>query len=241
MSRTHSAQGVLQMSHRRGFTLIELLVVIAIIAILAAILFPVFARAREKARQTSCLSNVKELSLAVRMYTDDYDETLPPSEFYVDTPDGRQIWTWHTLVYPYVKNAEIYVCPSRRASGGRPLQTLGGYDAKHSRAYANYAYNCRYLQRVHGWKIYQHNKRERGGLPLSWVTEPAQTIMLGEAADISDQYWNGVQIRATGGWEPAPIHNGGANLGFVDGHAKWMQEQNYSGLDNRSKLWVAKR
>ena len=67
---------------KKGFTLIELLVVIAIIAILAAILFPVFAQAREKARQTSCLSNMKQLGTATQLYMDDYDETFPPAKLY---------------------------------------------------------------------------------------------------------------------------------------------------------------
>jgi prepilin-type N-terminal cleavage/methylation domain-containing protein/prepilin-type processing-associated H-X9-DG protein len=88
-----------------AFTLIELLVVIAIIAILAAILFPVFAQAREKARQTSCLSNTKQLVLGIIMYAQDYDETLPP-----DQDDSFVLWP--DLVNPYVKNSQVRVCPS---------------------------------------------------------------------------------------------------------------------------------
>lgn len=90
-----------------GFTLIELLVVIAIIAILAAILFPVFARAREKARANTCLSNVKQITLAIMMYTSDNDETYPPAENF----SGG--FSFRGLVYPYVKNAGIYQCPSQ--------------------------------------------------------------------------------------------------------------------------------
>ena len=91
---------------RRGFTLIELLVVIAIIAILAAILFPVFARAREKARQTSCLSNVKQITLSALMYAQDYDETLPFGHSY-------GFW-WYQVLQPYANNEQIFYCPSAR-------------------------------------------------------------------------------------------------------------------------------
>ncbi|MDX1934412.1 MAG: DUF1559 domain-containing protein [Capsulimonadales bacterium] len=97
-----------------GFTLIELLVVIAIIAILAAILFPVFAQAREKARQTSCLSNTKQLGLAVQMYIQDYDETFPHSQFWdFSVPFGAAYsWSSSKCIQPYIKNFGLYVCPS---------------------------------------------------------------------------------------------------------------------------------
>ncbi len=90
---------------RRGFTLIELLVVIAIIAILAAILFPVFARAREKARQSTCLSNVKQIMLGVLMYAQDYDERL--------IPGALNTWEWHVFLTPYLKNVQVLYCPSK--------------------------------------------------------------------------------------------------------------------------------
>jgi prepilin-type N-terminal cleavage/methylation domain-containing protein/prepilin-type processing-associated H-X9-DG protein len=93
--------------NRRGFTLIELLVVIAIIAILAAILFPVFAKAREKARQTSCLSNLKQIALAIQMYTQDYDE-IYPLEYNV--PGNWPLW--EDELQPYIKNWQIFHCPS---------------------------------------------------------------------------------------------------------------------------------
>jgi prepilin-type N-terminal cleavage/methylation domain-containing protein/prepilin-type processing-associated H-X9-DG protein len=98
---------------RRGFTLIELLVVIAIIAILAAILFPVFAQAREKARGAVCLSNTKQLGLALLMYAQDYDETNCGS--YPSHPNGWDtcpMFTWMDTLYPYTKNTGIYTCPS---------------------------------------------------------------------------------------------------------------------------------
>jgi prepilin-type N-terminal cleavage/methylation domain-containing protein/prepilin-type processing-associated H-X9-DG protein len=91
-----------------GFTLIELLVVIAIIAILAAILFPVFAQAREKARQTSCLSNNRQYATATMMYVQDHDETFPYSAY----PNGQCVSTFYQAVQPYVKNDQVTLCPS---------------------------------------------------------------------------------------------------------------------------------
>jgi prepilin-type N-terminal cleavage/methylation domain-containing protein/prepilin-type processing-associated H-X9-DG protein len=104
---------------RRGFTLIELLVVIAIIAILAAILFPVFAKAREKARQASCSSNCKQLALAVLMYVQDYDQkypiTIPGCVNYNGTAwQGDHVHQWWMLIYPYVKNGQVFACPSAK-------------------------------------------------------------------------------------------------------------------------------
>jgi len=106
-------------SYRVGFTLIELLVVIAIIAILAAILFPVFSQAREKARQSSCLSNTKQVALAIAQYTTDYDERFPAGNH----PDnntcngvpyryGWRGWVVNVL-WPYVRNPQLFACPSR--------------------------------------------------------------------------------------------------------------------------------
>src|SRR3712207_5618453 len=104
-------------NRRSAFTLIELLVVIAIIAILAAILFPVFAQAREKARQASCLSNLKQITTGFVMYAQDYDETFPQWKWdqsyhsgTVNKNDATSLW--HNAIYPYVKNAQVFACPS---------------------------------------------------------------------------------------------------------------------------------
>jgi prepilin-type N-terminal cleavage/methylation domain-containing protein/prepilin-type processing-associated H-X9-DG protein len=104
------------MRRSKGFTLIELLVVIAIIAILAAILFPVFAQAREKARATSCLSNTKQIGLAFRMYAQDYDEINVGSYSYPNTWNQCPHLIWSDLLQPYIKNLQIFACPS---AGGR--------------------------------------------------------------------------------------------------------------------------
>jgi prepilin-type N-terminal cleavage/methylation domain-containing protein/prepilin-type processing-associated H-X9-DG protein len=95
----------------RGFTLIELLVVIAIIAILAAILFPVFAKVREKARQTTCVSNLKQIGLGVAQYTQDYDETLP-SGWYPDPSGSNGYYSWNANIVPYIKSSAVFACPS---------------------------------------------------------------------------------------------------------------------------------
>ena len=101
---------------RSGFTLIELLVVIAIIAILAAILFPVFAQARDKARSTQCLSNNKQIALAFMQYIQDYDETFPASRYTTDLAadgiDTARFMPWSVNIQPYVKNLGIFGCPS---------------------------------------------------------------------------------------------------------------------------------
>src|SRR5437764_9352498 len=109
------------MSNRRAFTLIELLVVIAIIAILAAILFPVFAQAREKARQASCQSNLKQYTAATLMYVQDYDERFPMNSYLA----GSCVETFYLAVDPYVKNPQVPQCPSEPQAMDIPTMFAG--------------------------------------------------------------------------------------------------------------------
>ncbi len=201
---------------RHGFTLIELLVVIAIIAILAAILFPVFARAREKARQTSCLSNIKQIVLALMMYAEDYDEIMPMGVY----PDWMTYWDtkvdWSGsvigdgLITPYTKNQQLAACPS-----------LKGISA--DRPYCGYAYNVSYVG----------CSPAEGGQPaaLGEIQRPSETVMVADSAIwssyTSELYGNNL-LRAPShphtAWDPGPNvhfrHNATANVGYCDGHAK---------------------
>lgn len=113
---------------RQGFTLIELLVVIAIVAILASILFPVFARARENARRSSCMSNMKQMGLGLIQYSQDYDETYPPSYYYgtFDAGDSSGILHWSGYMQPYLKSTQIFVCPGDPTGGLAPTNYITG-------------------------------------------------------------------------------------------------------------------
>ncbi len=156
---------------RSGFTLIELLVVIAIIAILASILFPAFARARENARKTSCMSNMKQQGLGVLQYTQDYDEKYPMAYYYLNDANGNGGYRqWSRLINPYVKSDQLFVCPSD-PSGGLP-PTNGAADDQAPRL--SYTANSTIMPR----------KRKTTDVPnvvaMAAVESSATTIMLAE-------------------------------------------------------------
>lgn len=205
-------------SGKNGFTLIELLVVIAIIAILAAILFPVFAKAREKARAISCLSNQKQIGLSIMMYVEDYDETYPSGE-------GETIWPpvgWDNEIYPYVKNYALFSCPDDG------LGLIAGSIRN------SYAYN----ELVGGfqWPVGGGNPTFVAAVTEGEVYVPAQVVLMTDAGARNYPSWGPWSDVITnsipnngGGWASMmpnfgfiQAHNGGDNMLFCDGHAKWV-------------------
>ncbi|MDX1934602.1 MAG: DUF1559 domain-containing protein [Capsulimonadales bacterium] len=164
-----------------GFTLIELLVVIAIIAILAAILFPVFAQAREKARQTSCLSNEKQLALGVLMYAQDYDESFPVSRWwpeYDPNVPGKQGWA--VAVQPYLKNLGIFRCPSD-SLGLTPAPDASGWCGVYL-SYVGNSYHAGGNPNVARGPFGYVGAfwMESGAVALAKMNKPADTILLTE-------------------------------------------------------------
>ncbi|PIU62542.1 MAG: hypothetical protein COS85_18240 [Armatimonadetes bacterium CG07_land_8_20_14_0_80_59_28] len=186
---------------RDGFTLIELLVVIAIIAILAAILFPVFSRAREKARQTTCISNLKQLATATLQYLQDYDETFPMSSY----PAGSCVATFNWQVIPYIKNDQVAQCPSDPYAMDVNIMfsTVGGACPGTPR-YTSYTVNQSLF--ANGYNILFF-----GGEPvhLASVKKPAETIMQYDG-NVTDAQAQPVQSR----------HNGTFSANYADGHVK---------------------
>ena len=192
---------------KRGFTLIELLVVIAIIAILAAILFPVFAKAREKARQSSCLSNMKQIGLGALQYAQDYDEIMLSGSGYQGNDQN-----WQLKVDPYIKNKQVLVCPSlnfanpQSYGGAGPFGTMTVY--------------------------FSYGNMWRGGTKMTNVGFPAQTALTNDGCHPAVDGRRGADPKRCTGFDacntanqPQPDdfpHNQGSNVTFWDGHSKWV-------------------
>lgn len=214
----------------KGFTLIELLVVIAIIAILAAILFPVFARARESARRSSCLSNLKQLGLGVMMYAQDYDEQLPGRSTYTGQSVGYNCTQGSAgcvliieppvnrpyLLEPYIKNKQVAICPSRdgAASTSRPDY---GYNVNLGLGKSMAAIEVPAEMLMFVDDQYQSRTAYNPSSELDWganynkkpLTRPTATSERGTTY-------------------PFGRHLDGVNVAFSDGHAKWL---------NMNQMW----
>ncbi len=218
----------LQNSRLKAFTLIELLVVIAIIAILAAILFPVFARARENARRTSCMSNLRQMGLAAMQYVQDYDEFYPPNLIATDepAPDGDSwnngYWYWPQMLYPYHKSTQVFYCPSSVEPSTTPPMTR------------HYGANTAII-------VYPASAAR---ISMAALITPASTYMMTDSGALRiDRSWtltlasNNYYLPGAGSAGNAcgttvanakadcetGRHFVGVNVAFADGHVKWLK------------------
>jgi prepilin-type N-terminal cleavage/methylation domain-containing protein/prepilin-type processing-associated H-X9-DG protein len=225
-----------KLKRARGFTLIELLVVIAIIAILAAILLPVFAAARENARSSSCENNMKQIGTAIVTYEQDYDEKVPPGRITnvpAGTPEHYGVWQgspfggWQDALWAEVKSAGVFKCPD--VSFGPDTNTGDNNDSRTGSS--NYCINK---------KISGDQNNPQNALNISQFSFPASTFMVTESSDGANStsmgsnndewgFTNTHRDRLTassgggGAGASAPLvrHHGGANYLFCDGHVKW--------------------
>ena len=225
----------------RAFTLVELLVVIAVIAVLAAILFPVFTTAKQQAARSMCLGNLKQLSNAFRMYTDDNSGALPsPRASYwpenwagVNKPSGK-VHPEQGQIWEYVRNAHIYVCPADR---GRPANRVltraqrdNDYDMEEYAAEypLSYSMNDALYDFVKLTTLRTDTIRRHGEI-LLLIHESRDTI------DDGAFYWDEDAVRASMA-NPTEVHGGGSNLVYLDGHVKWLTRGEIEDLRN-SGIW----
>ena len=218
------------MKSKRGFTLIELLIVVAIIALLAAILFPAFIRAREKARQAACQSNLKQIGLGLLQYAEDYDARLPPA--YHDDNPGLQNSSWRMDITPYIKSTQLFSCPSNPAGKVDSRETRG-----FKRSYGVTAADASLLVQGGGSDRGIMNIAGFPAVPtLPWrladIGNPSQVIMVTESSD-RDVTIDLTNLGGTSTWKGNcdrfavnsfwAGHNGRANYLFVDGHVKLLK------------------
>src|ERR1043166_5937211 len=238
---------------RRAFTLIELLVVIAIIAILAAILFPVFAQARDSARQSTCLSNGKQIGTGLMMYAQDYDENLP-SWPYNGTSDIRKSPTfvsgwgysiWVPAIMPYVKNEGVFACPNGPKTGTSwPNQALAG--PKGAPMVVNLAYNEYILNRDFGYSSLARLAGAKNS--ISDITVIGESCFNGIYQDWSDGFKIADRPNNFGLWRFYWANQGGTtcvgrhkehgiNAVFADGHARFVPGGKILGGSGDKKEW----
>ena len=230
---------------RRGFTLIELLVVIAIIAILAAILFPVFARARENARRASCQSNLKQIGLGFMQYLQDYDEKFPCASaevpYVIDasgTPGGLQ-WFWME-VHPYIKSKQVWVCPSANNTGGSPgNHPATGWTTADP---VDYTFNGQLMGQSlasveNGSLVFMNWDVQPGYSHSGYAFDPYYSLLStgsGTTADYTAQKGDCGRTPQGAAIKPSNSrHLEGDNYAFADGHVKWLSHEAVRGGDIR--------
>lgn len=221
---------------KAGFTLIELLVVIAIIAILAAILFPVFAQARERARRASCMSNLKQIGLAYMQYAQDFDEKVVPGyNGMVANKADPKSW-WYTSLDPYVKSSQIFHCPSAKPHNGPDYMVwMIGYS--------------KYFTTIPPVSAFNYMTDDIKVVSLAQAARPAETMLTLEYSycdvasdcDTAPNYYGVWATWTAGGYFDVSTydwktsypgrHQGGHNILFVDGHVKWRNVSTFRGRD----------
>jgi prepilin-type N-terminal cleavage/methylation domain-containing protein/prepilin-type processing-associated H-X9-DG protein len=187
---------------RGAFTLIELLVVIAIISLLAAILFPVFARARENARKSSCQNNVKQLGIGMKQYIQDYDDIFPPDGVAIT---AANVSGWAYTLQPYLKSEQVLQCPSEPAKAPNGATTA---DRAVAIGFTDYYYNF---------------NLGAGDLSDAQIERSANVLLFGDGVAGIDSVADYNRDRPSGS-DMGPVrHLDGANYAFVDGHVKWFK------------------